>query len=232
MNYFLILAIACFTAAAQAQVSNEPTLRAAYFERIYVPGGYDSNDHIQIVGEGTFNNSCFRFAESHVAIDEGTKQIHLGAVAYEYGGICLQVMLPFQRTMDLGILKAGKWSVEQDGKVIAQLNVRPATTPEADDYLYAPVSQAFFSQTGKVSKIVLTGSFTNSCLEMDHVKVKVEPHVIVIQPIAKLLNRGDCHAGEFPFTNSATVADIQRGRYLLHVRSLNGNSVNSLVDVY
>ncbi len=232
-RYFIALSALIIGIAAAPQVHADPVKVAAYFENMYIPGGYDSNDLIQIVGEGKFHNSCFRHAETNVRIDEDQQKIYLGPVAYSYPGICLMVILPYQKTIDVGILKAGKWEIVQDTnkKVVGEISVRSALTKSADDYLYAPISQAYFYQVDGFRNVMLTGEFSNSCMQLDQVKFSTEPNVIAVQPIAKMEQRSDCQDGKFPFKKNVTLNSISAGRYLLHVRSLNGNAINSLIDV-
>jgi len=224
-------------ALALASVSHaaDPTLVGATFSRIFVPGGFDSNDHVQFVGEGMFRNTCYRPAPGAVSVNEEQKTITVGAVAYEYKGFCLQVILPFQRTVDVGILKAGRYQVFQDNgrgqQALGEINIRQSRSDAADDFMYAPISQAFFKQNFAFSEVTLTGDFPTECMAMDHVKVTVEKDVIVLQPIAKLVNRPSCREGRFPFEQKVTIPSVAPGRYLLHVRSMNGNAVNNLINV-
>lgn len=214
-------------------VHAEPQQVPAVFNTIYVPGGFDSNDSVQIVGEGMFRNTCYRPANTLYSVDHEKKEIRLGPVAYEYGGLCLQMILPFERVIDVGILKPGKYDVvlSSDGKKLGEIPVRLATTASPDDVLYAPISQAFFHQRGVVGEILLTGEFLSDCVTLDDVKITVEPKVIVVQPIAKVEDRTMCLRGRFPFSKVVKVEFVPKGRYLLHVRSLNGKSVNTLVNV-
>jgi hypothetical protein len=109
--------------------------------------------------------------------------------------------------------------------------VRQSTTDNTDDYLYAPISQAYYSQSKTGRTIILTGEFSNSCMTLTSVKVDIQPEVIVLQPISDMANRANCTAGQFPFSKTVDINAAKPGRYLLHVRSLNGNAVNSLIDV-
>lgn len=231
MKFAKLLALPLVLVAATA-FAQPPTKVSALYSRAYVPAGFDDNDSIQIVAEGTFKNSCYRPAETSVAIDLEKKRITLGPAAYEYSGFCLQVILPFDRAIDLGILPNGTYDIVQaDGSKLGSLPVSKAFTDNADDHLYAPISQAFFRQKGAVSEIYITGQFPNSCMKLDEVKVTVEKTVIVVQPIAKVEQTRDCKDGKFQFEKLVKVEMIPAGRYLLHVRSMNAKAVNSLVDV-
>lgn len=223
------------SASVPGQNETPPVKVPAQFNKIYFPEGFDSNDHVQIVGEGLFRNTCYRPATESVVIDETTKTIRVGPVAYEYSGFCMQVILPFQRVVDVGILKVGHWKViETDGqnqRLLGVVPVQPALSLAPDEDVYAPVSQAYFEQKGSVSEVTLSGNFPNNCMSLDDIKVSVQKEALVIQPFAKYGPDLKCVTGAYPFKKTLTVSGLSTGRYLLHVRSMNGNAINSLVDV-
>jgi hypothetical protein len=213
-----------------------PVVVGSEFHTGYVPDGFDTNDNAQLVAEGLFRNSCYRPASVKVDVDHSAKTITLHPTAYEYEGYCLQVMIPFDQAIDVGILKAGTYQVIQsimgEQNVLGQMKVRIAANSAADDYLYAPVSQAYFEKKpGKPATVRVSGEFTSSCMKLAEVMVSVQPNVIVLQPISTLQDRGDCVQGKFPFEKQVQLANMKTGRYLLHVRSLSGKSINTLVDV-
>lgn len=211
----------------------DPTKVPVSFNKIYVSEGFDSNDHVQILGEGVFQNGCYRYAETKVQVDERERRIFIQPIAYKYSGYCLQVMVPFWKVFDVGILAAGRWEVFQGTtpSKLGEFNIRPALSEEADDYMYAPVSQAFYKPTANGHKVVLTGEFSNDCLSISEVKVNVQPNVIVLQPIAKVDAKASCKTGSFPFSKDVSIGAVRSGRYLLQVRSMNSNSINSLIEV-
>lgn len=226
----IILALSM--AAQPSLVRAEPVLTPATFNTVYSPGGFDSNDIVQIVGEGMFRNTCYRPALTTVAVDHEKKTIRLGPVAYEYPGLCLQVVLPFERVIDVGILKPGTYKITQDsGETLGSVKVAQAKTLEPDDFMYAPISQAFFKQKGLKSEVMLTGDFPSSCMSLKEVRVAIEEKAIVLQPIAGVEERGDCKAGAFPFHKLVEIDLVPPGRYLLHVRSMNSKAINTLVTV-
>jgi hypothetical protein len=227
-SLFALAALMAFPAFAQ-----DPVKKPATFNTIYVPKGFDSNDNVQIVGEGMFKNTCYRPAETTVQVDHEKKTITVGPVAYEYSGMCLQVVLPFDRVLDLGMLKAGTYSVIQatDGSMLGTVQVAEARTDSPDDFLYAPIDQAFLRQQNGQGEVFLTGSFSSSCMHMDQIKVSVQEKAIVVQPIAKMEARDGCLRGKFPFSKMVKVDGLTKGRYLLHVRSMNARAINNLVDL-
>lgn len=214
-------------------VADSPSRVGVSFNRVYVPEGFDSNDNVQFVGEGFFANSCYRPAQTTVKVDEKAKTITVSPVAYEYEGLCLQVILPFDRVVDLGPLPAGDYTIvrEKSNEELGQVNVAQATTRSADDFLYAPVEQAYLHQKNGKKTVYLTGQFPISCMKLQEVKAEISNDVIVLQPIVEMGEYTKCTHGKFPFEAAVDVSSATKGRYLIHVRSMNGKAINSLVDI-
>lgn len=227
---FAILAI-CGALKARAQ-SNTPIKIQTHFSRIYSVEGFDNNDNVQIVGEGVFPNSCFRNAETHVQIDHNSKTILLTPLAFKYPGICLEVIMPFDRVVDIGLLKAGEYRIVQQGdsREIGRINIKTTISREPDDQLYAPISQALVQPTPNGTNVYLTGDFPLSCMKLKEVKAEKQPDALVVLPIAEIVPATPCLKGKFPFNSLTDIGVMKPGRYLLHVRSMNGKSINSLFD--
>ena len=233
----MISSLALLAPRAQAdgsRIIDSPKLVPVAYEKVYIPIGFDNNDNVQIVATGEFAHACYRQAETKVTIDSAKKVITLEPAAYLYNGLCIQVVLPFERVINLGVLPSvGTYKIVQraNSKVMGQLSVKQALRSEPDDYLYAPITQAYLHGEGARSEIRLNGYFPSTCMSMDQVKVDIQPEVIVVQPIAKMDNRADCKAAHTPFEQVIPVDIQKQGKYLLHVRSMNGNAINQLVDV-
>lgn len=231
MNNLIFSAVSIFLINFAAQAQIDPEKVPVFFDKLYISDGFDSNDHVDILGHGMFNNSCYRYAETKVYINQSAMRIQVQPIAYKYPGYCLQMMVPFWKVFDVGILKAGHWEVYQgENEKIGSFDISQATTNDPDDFIYAPVTQAFYRQTNKSKKIQLTGEFTNDCMSITEVKVNVQKNVLLLQPIAEIENRTNCKSGIYPFTKDVAI-DPPAGSYLLQVRSMNGNRVNSLITV-
>ena len=237
MKTTLCALLLVFSLSARAQAVGLPSVPVvtAEFHSIYVPGGFDSNDRVQIVGEGVFANTCYRPAPPVVVIQRAAREIHVTSSAFKYEGNCLEVQVAFDQTLDLGILDAGTYRVIQDlgeaRKEMGTLQIGVSRSTDADAFLYAPVSQAYAENRSGKTFVRVTGSFTDSCMNLSDVKITNEPRVLVVQPVASRIERSDCAAGNFPFDRSVEVRGAHQGRYLLHVRSLNGNAFNHLLDL-
>lgn len=222
---------------AQA-VENQPKLVSADYHTGYLPDGFDTNDNVQIVGEGLFSNTCMRPANFTVRIDKQNKKIHINPRAYEYqGAMCAMVLNPYSQEINLGLLNAGTYDVIQKGLYTTQLGklkIRVAANSEPDDYIYAPVSEASWSFKNGLGYITLKGSFTSTCWSMKAIQVDIqkENHVIVVQPVSNIQKDAACADRMVPYEKTFAVEGLTKGRYLLHVRSTNAKAVNNLVNVY
>ena len=215
---------------------SQPKKIGAEFGSLYIPDGFDTNDNVQIVGEGVFPNLCYRPGVVRVAIDSVKKIVKLMPRALHYSGPCLQVILPWDRVVDIGVMSAGDYTVVQasqnaENRVIGQLRIPIAKTQSADDYLYAPISQAYYEKKDSHQTLKISGEFSNDCTKLVNVAVKVQRNVIVVQPISEMDVNAQCKPGKFAFEKTTDLPKVPSGRYLIHVRSLNGKSINTLVDV-
>lgn len=232
MKSILILLTACLSYSGFAMAAENPVKVPATFKRIYVPEGFDDNDNVQFVGEGVFSSSCYRYSDTVVSVNHTDKIINITTSAYKYNGMCMQLVLPFDRVVDVGILKQGTYTINQGqtGVQVGSIVIKSSTRGEPDDNLYAPISQALFTSKNGVNKVTLTGDFPMSCMKLRKVETHVLTDGLIIQPIAEMVNTG-CKDGTFPFETEVDLGTVKPGRYLLHVRSMNGKSINSLVDV-
>lgn len=229
----VLLAIWC--GPVYGDFSVPPDLVKVGVHTAYIPSGFDDNDRAQVVVEGIFSDSCFRVGPHEVDIDRTNKIITVYQTAYRYSGICLTYLVPFYSVVDLGLLNAGEFKVV-DGVRHAALGSLPVTVargPDPDDYFYAPVSDArVVSRDGK-QEILISGNLPDDCLAFQQIIVQQEnKNVISVRPVIEKIDRNDCHEGAFAYQQSAPLPDLTKGRYLLHVRSLNGQAVNKLVDIY
>ncbi|MBT4760901.1 MAG: hypothetical protein HOO06_04310 [Bdellovibrionaceae bacterium] len=208
--------------------------------KVYIPIGFDSNDSSEIVIEGQYMNSCYRSGLPTHTIDEERKKITVYNKTYVYeNDFCLMVIVGYSKVINLGLLKPGNYSVHFDGsernEPMGMLPIAQSTAPSQDDYLYAPVDRVTFkpARSNKAARIILHGRFTNSCMSMDTVKVHrgANSDSIAVLPVAKM-GMGNCHPADTPFNHEVSLEGHGKGRVLLHVRSLNGQSINNIVNLW
>ena len=195
----------------------------------FVPMGFDSNDEVVVVLDGYLPDTCYKLGETEVKREKNTIQIT--QKGKEYTGNCFDVTVPFTRVVRVGVLESGEYTVVSNGGgEKSNLTIKEATKAGPDDFLYAPVEQA--RVVGKSA--ILTGRMTNSCLKITDVKLNHTEKTVQVLPIMKLLNEEEagheCVVGEVAFEYTASLAELKldAGRHLLHVRSLDGQSVNTV----
>ena len=239
MKFLSIIMMICgvisLSHASVSQKDLKPELVKVNFHTNYIPQGFDTNDHVQMVAEGTFNDACYRPAKPEIKVDHKAKTIQITPRAYRYNSFgCALVLVDYHQVIDLNLLEVGKYKVLQHGNksTFGDLSIRAATNSDPDDFLYAPVSQAYLSQNGNGSgTLQIDGVFTDNCTELVDVAVDIQPKVIVVRPIAEREDRKDCKKGSFPFATKVDVNGLNKGKYLLHVRSLNAKAINNLIEI-
>ncbi|MCB0418057.1 MAG: hypothetical protein KDD39_10420 [Bdellovibrionales bacterium] len=171
---------------------------------------------------------------ARVKVDEADHTITVTQFAYVYSGVCLRMLVPYTQTVDLGMLEKGNYQViDGDSAVpLGKLEIHKATQigPGTDDYIYAPVEDAFVEidkNTGK-KVAVLHGAFSNSCMSFDKTEVHAYPEVVIVQPVVRFEEQPNCQAGHFAFKKTVELDKVGDGAFLLHVRSMNGKAINKV----
>lgn len=201
---------------------------------IYIPNGFDDNDDIVAIVDGYLPDTCYRLRPAIVTVDSSTQQILIRQRAVRFPGPCLDVTIPYSAVVHLGTLTPGKYKVASKNSETGEvLDVKRSANPGPDDYLYAPVDTAQIEVTppSKV-QVHLYGRFTNTCLRIKEIKVIHSGKTLEVLPIMHKLNKMEsgeaCENKEVRFDQVENLPEVGPGRYLVHVRSLNGQSVNEV----
>lgn len=217
---------------------NEPDLVDVSLGKGLVPVGFDDNDRVQVVVRGTFPSTCYKVGPHEAKVDPVSKKIVLRQKAYRYKGMCLNVSVAFTQVVEVGLLGEGQYSIEDNlsGKAIGAFAVTRSTTSSPDDFIYAPVSDAYAETDVDGHRwLVITGSFPNRCMRMKDVRISYYPEVIVVQPIAEMMaasRYAPCTAGEFRYSERVALQNSLYGGNLLHVRSMDGQAINKFVTFH
>ena len=200
----------------------------------FVPVGFDDNDDAVVVVDGYLPDTCYRLRPAEVTVDLAKKRIVVQPKATRFPGLCLDVTVPYSTVVHLGVVPDGSYTVTtKQEKAVERLDVKKATIQAPDDYLYAPVDslQVQILSGGKM-RASLMGRFTNTCLKIKEVKLINSGKSLEALPIMQQLDKaeggGACENKEIPFEYKLDLPLLNPGRYLLHVRSLNGQSVNEV----
>lgn len=233
MKSLALLVFATLAFSGPLRADTEPIITNWNVDQAFVPVGFDDNDKVQITVEGTFPSTCYKVGPYDVRTDEESRTMFLYQRAYKYGGTCLRMIVPFAQTMDIGMVKPGDYSLVDGytGKSLGKLPVLVASNPGPDDFLYAPITDAWvtINETTRETTLNLTGTFTNRCTKLKEVKVNYNGNVIIVLPIAEHVSR--CEDAKSRFQYKMRLQDGLQGTYLLHVRSMNGQAINKLTDL-
>jgi hypothetical protein len=135
----------------------------------------------------------------------------------------------------LGLLRASKYKVKDgtSGREVGELPVSVATNVGPDDQTYAMVSDAYVAAVdGAHRAIVLQGELPGDCWTISDKKVVRDgKNVITVLPVISQVQKAKCNTYRIPFVTTVEIPAVSPGRYLLHVRSLNGQAINKVVDL-
>ena len=233
---FLVLPNFATAADADGDSAFKPEIVNIPLNKVYVPVGFDDNDRVQIVVEGDFPNTCYKIGPYTFHMNEVTKTLSVQQTAYKYMGVCIQMQVPFTQVVDLGLMRSGDWTLEDStaAKTLGRLPIQLAAGPGPDDFLYAPVTEAYVHKDSETLKNALSfmGTFTDRCTRLKEVRVHYYTDVIVVQPIAEQIGPlHNCGHELTRFAHTVLLKEDLKGTYLLHVRSMNGQAINKLVEM-
>lgn len=218
-------------------------------DKVFVPNGFDDNDNVEVIVHGHFKNSCYRAGTALGIVDDLSKTVEISVKALYYSDEnCLQMTIPFTHSVKLGMLPVGTYTASALNATESQpvtFTVVKAPKSSADDYLYAPVDHVdVLTDTTEASKktLVLQGTFpkiAQGCMFLKEVKAFRSPEdVLVVLPISDVTYDATYCATrlsptERRFHSTLDVGNqlISGAEMLVHVRVLNGMSLNKVIEV-
>jgi hypothetical protein len=232
----LIVLLAVLGSAPMAFAASAGTYVPVATEGLFVPRGFDDNDDIVVTLAGSFPSTCYQLAHVEIKTERTSNQIQLQQMAYMVSGPCARMLVPFSNTVHLGRLPTGNYVVQtKDTGVRSGLPVSRARIPTEDDYLYAPITNATVMPNGSQLVAYLEGRLTNTCLKLKTINVSYTGPTVQVLPIMELTKKqsdgGPCRNIDQPLRLTKALTRLNRGRYLLHARSLNGHSLNVVFSV-
>ena len=200
---------------------------------VFVPMGFDDNDEVVVTLDGYLPNSCYKVVEALVTSDLATKTITIQQQAKYVGGTCLMALVPYTTSVKLGVLPEGEFKIVSNrGNMTEPLKVERSANAGPDDFLYAPVDNVYIQRIqGGGTVATIEGRFTNTCMRWKEHKIFYTGRTIQLLPIIEVGDQ-NCEEREVQFSQVIPIADLQPGRYLLHVRSLNGLSLNNVFPIF
>lgn len=233
MGYrFLALLCLGFSIFSHAQSLNQVSWP---LQKAFTPVGFDDNDRVQVAVSGEFPNTCFHVGPYTSKVDSASHTIFLGQHAYSYFAMCLQILLPFTQVIDVGPVPAGDYKIVDaaSGSVLGKTSILRASNPGPDDFLYAIADDAIIRHESGKHYLNLFLRFTDRCTRLGRVDIHYYADSIVVQPIADRVADGNesCAAETTRVEHVEELKAGITGTFLLHVRSMNGQAINKIVDL-
>jgi hypothetical protein len=224
----LLIILALVSAPVFASHTQKVMQTKVPVDHLYVPKGYDSNDNIELVVEGYLPNLCYKNPASVIDVKGKTVNVSIVANSTDFDGAqCAEMIVPFSHVFTVGLLDKGNYNVVVNGKHNTSLFVTESSSDAIDDEIYANVHQ--IEQIPGEQRVIVRGYHPSYCLEFD--KFIIDDNgtdTYSVRPITKQIS-DFCPKKMIPFEYEMEVPSaLKRNRVLIHVRSMNGNSVNSI----
>ncbi len=213
-------------------VASTPVEKAVPVDHIYVPSGFDSNDTVEIVVTGFLPNLCHKSPAANVNITGRDVDIEITSLYYhESNPYCPSMVVPFTQSVKLGLLDKGTYNIKVNGKspweLEEQIKIKQSTSNAIDDFQYAYVN--YIDKDVTAGEVVLRGYNPSDCFELEKIEyVHNGNDTYSILPKMKQV-RSFCPMKMVPFKYRWKVPnDLNKSRVLLHVRTMDGQSVNTI----
>ncbi|MFN7685890.1 MAG: hypothetical protein ACK5QT_10835 [Oligoflexia bacterium] len=211
-------------------------------EAVFAPPGFDSNDHAQVVLSGSFINTCFKVGPTKAEVEHETRTIHVTQQAYVLDTPwCLQVMIPYTSVVDVGMLPAGNYSVKirtdqakekEFGLMpISRARETPGESPNSPDEKFYAIVDDFSYENGTVT---LKGKLPGDCVKLKEIQILArKANIVEVLPVAEVTHPGatSCVQNLVPFERQVPFKSPWKGQTLFHVRSLNGQAINKVIEI-
>lgn len=112
MKTLLMIFALAMTGAITANADTPPPAKdvTVNITDAYIPSGFDSGTDAFVVVSGLFPNSCYRMKDAEV-LNRSTTIHEIRAKASVSQGMCLMVLVPFSKEVQLGKLERGTHSL-------------------------------------------------------------------------------------------------------------------------
>ena len=215
-----------------AKTQGTPIEAEVPVDHIYVPTGFDSNDQSEVIVTGFLPNLCHQAPNAQVELKNGKVYVRVTSLYYhESNPFCPEMVVPFTEKVNLGVLDKGNYEIVVNSKTAYEkkeiLAVSESSSNAIDEFNYAYVS--YIDREEGTRTVNLKGYNPSDCFELDKISfVSNGKDTYSVLPKMKQV-RGFCPMKMMPFSYNVEVPkDINRAKVLLHVRSMNGHSVNSI----
>lgn len=211
-----------------------PVSKQVPVKNIFVPQGFDNNDNVELVVTGYLPNLCHKSPKVTTEIIDNKVSVKLTSLYYQDSNpYCPEMVVPFKKVVELGAMPKGNFKivVNEDSKweKSDELVVKAAVDNNIDNYQYAYVEE--IQQNIEKDVLTLRGYNPSDCYELSDVTYisNGEDTYSVLPRMKKV--RDFCPMKMMPFSISWRLPkELDAKKVLLHVRTLNGNSINKIIN--
>jgi hypothetical protein len=228
---FILLAFSSLSSFAS------PDIVVAPVKHLYLPNGFDSNDAVEVVVTGEFPNTCYSRNDVKVEVVDETIDIKINAANHEKIASsikCAEMVVPFKEVVHIGNLQGGRYTVRVNHKtrfaLVDEFMIQESSSNSIDDHIYSAVE---WVEKKSDKEVVLHGWRYSNCIDLQKVEVvNNKKDTISILPVMKQLS-SFCPMKMMPTAYSVKLdfSELKMKQPLLHVRTIDGKSVNSIVNL-
>lgn len=217
-------------------LASTPYITDVPLDHVYVPQGFHSHDNAEIVITGFLPNLCHRSPQTSVQVKAGVIRIQVRSLYYHNSNpYCPMVLVPFVETVSLGVMDKGNYPIvinaQTPYELKSNLTIEEYSSDAYDDLVFANVTHV--EDKGVDRKVILKGLNPSDCFELDSIEYTHNSHdTYSIYPKMKQVS-AFCPKKMVPFAYEFTVPrELPRQKVLLHVKALDGNSVNQIYGTH
>ena len=228
----LNLEIIFLIALSSVGYAGTPVKTLVPVDEVFVPKGFDVNDNSEIIVSGYLPNLCHKSPQTEVQVQGKKIQVTVSALKYsETNPYCPEMIVPFLETVKVGVLDKGNYNIVINEKTQYEkkstIAISESSSNALDEHIYANVF--YVDEVEGTHTVKLKGYNPSDCLVFDHIEIlSNDKNTYSILPIMKKV-RDFCPMKMTPFSHEVEVPKLlERNKILLHVRGMDGNSVNSI----
>jgi hypothetical protein len=219
-------------------VMASPEIVLSPVDHLYIPEGFDSNDSVEVVVTGSFPNACFSRNQVEVAVNHDVIDITVTAIApdksRQASPLCINMLVPFKEVVPVGNLQGGDYEIRVNHQAATQLKdkltVGEASSNAVDNHIYAAID--YVEQKSK-NDFVLHGWRYSNCVDLKKIEVVSNgKDTFSILPVMKQ-TAAICPMKGMPIAYQVKLdfSALKMLKPLLHVRTMDGKSVNAIVNL-
>lgn len=232
MKTTILITILALVSLAGNAAASTTTVKKVPVNHVFSPTGFDSNDSSEIVISGILPNLCYKSPSSAVTVNGKNIEVEVTSL-YHPEVACPEMAVPFTETVHLGVMDKGNYKITVNKKsqfqIASSIKIAESTSNSVDDFNYAYVDYVEKELGSNIVK--LKGFNPSDCFVLDKVDyVSNGSDTYSVLPKMKQVS-SFCPMKLVPFSYEFEVPkELNAPKVLLHVRTMNGNAVNSIFN--